>query len=351
MSGRSMNWGDARQAFSESRGSGGNSGFRFVISDKESVPVRFLIPESGDEPYIYKRHYVKNKGYHVCAEDLAEDNKHAGCVICVEAKNQGKKGPVGLSNRAFAFSVYDPRKTHVFKEKVAGKDGKESKYHPCADDPTCRWCKKGDVPKVNGLRHWTLSGKVAQQLETWERQVLGKNCAACDRGTIKVTSYVCPKCEAEMEIDDPNEESRCFECSNASKKKGGPKVVMVHPQEVVVCSRGCDDARRKSLADSWIMVTRSGADQDTSYNFTVTEEPMEVPSDVKSIDFKTNPDFKPAPANEQAAMLQVQNPFRGGRRPAAAEDPDDDDNDGAPGPGYDAAAPDGDDDEDDSIFK
>lgn len=321
---RMLDWGEATKALNENRG--GRGGFRFAIQDGESVPIRFLIPEDG-KPFIFKRHYVNNKGYHVCAEDAVADGKHSGCVFCHEARKE-KKGPISLSQRVLAFSVFDPRKQHVFKEAVKGPSSdKPSRFHPCTDDPTCRFCRKGDEPKLNGLRHWTLSGKAAGQLRLFEQQVLGKNCAVCNGGKIKVTGYACPTCEEPMDIDDPNEEARCYECSKLAKKQGlKNSVVMVYPRELIKCSRGCEDPRRFSLADAWVVVTRSGNNQDTSYNFTTYQgdDPVEIPSDIKPIDFRSNRDFKPVPANEQAAAIGVRNPFGNRRNDEDDEDTKDD---------------------------
>jgi hypothetical protein len=84
---------------------------------------------------------------------------------------------------------------------------------------------------------------------------------------------------------------------------------MVHPQEVVVCSKGCKQARRTSLADAWVIVTRSGEKTSTTYNFGVGEiEPLD--DEIKPLDFPTLSEFQPLSAPEMAAKLGVQNPFR-----------------------------------------
>lgn len=318
---KTLNWGEvSKQAAS----SGQSSGYRMTIADGETVAIKFLIPDDGSEPFPYKRHYIKDKGYHVCAEDAAEEGNHAGCVFCREAG----KGPVGRVQRVFAFSVFDPRKQHIFKDpvKVKGFD-KPQRFANCPDDATCKFCRNGDEPKVNGVRHWTQSAKGAQQLRLWALQVLGKTCASCNAGKIKITGYECPRCEEPMDIDDPEEKSRCFECTKQAKKDGKSGGVSVLPREVLTCSRGCEEPRRLDLTDVWVEVTRSGADTSTTYNFTryLGDDPVKLPTDLAPINFSKNPAFIPKPANEQAVTLGISNPFKGGKKKSRDDDDDDED--------------------------
>jgi len=339
-----LNWGDAKKAMSE-RGGGTRNVYRFNIQDGETVKVRFI--GGPKEPHMYARHYSKKVNYQICASDAALEGKHQGCVFCYEAKKMGKEGGLSLGQRVFAFSLYDPRKYHKFNEEVEGPNGK-NKYQPCKDDPTCKYCRKGNDALVTGVRHWSLAGQTAAQLETFEREVLGKMCAACKTGDIKVTGYVCPTCEDALEVDDPTEELRCFECSNAAKKKGKSALVMVRPQEVVRCSNGCDDAKRITLDDAWVYITRSGERQDTSYNFApgpVRKD--DVPTDISPVDFAHNADFQPRPANEQAAILGVPNPYRAGKL-GQVDDPADDEVPFEPARGGRRAATDDTDDEDET---
>lgn len=329
--GKSLNWGEVEKTGKEFSGKGGG-GFHFQIKDGETVPVKFLIPDDGSEPFRYKRHFVVGKGYHICAEDAVAEGKHQGCVICYQAKAQGKGGGTGLAQPVFAFSVFDPRKVHIFKEptKVPGSD-EPTRYYNCPDDPTCKFCRRDDQPKLNGLRYWSLAFKTAQQLRLWEHDVLGKNCAACGTGKIERTGYVCPTCEEDLtdSVDDPDSEVKCFECSKLSQKKGGPKNIMVQPSEVVRCKRGCKNARRVSLSDVWVSVTRTGAKTDTTYNFTLHQgdDPAEIPADLQPVNFKTKSELKPDPANEQAIKLGVSNPYRGGKAAVADDEDDTDDSD------------------------
>lgn len=345
---KGLNWNEVNRQASKSGGGAGGGGYRLTIQDGETVALKFLFPDDGSEPFPYKRHYIKDKGYHVCAEDAAEDGDHAGCVFCHEAG----KGPVGRIQRVFAFSVFDPRKQHVFKEpvKIPGDEKKTSRFIDCPDDATCKFCRKGDEPKIKGVRHWTQSAKGAQQLRLWALQVLGKTCASCNAGKIKIKGYECPECGEPLEVDDPEEKVRCFECTKQAKKAGKSKGVDVMPKEVLSCSRGCDDARRLDLSDVWVEITRSGADTSTTYNYTryQGDEPAEVPKDVSPVNFTKSPDFKPKPANEQAAFLGISNPFKGGKK--KSRDDDDEDEDDEDDDDIETSDDDDDDDDSSSIF-
>jgi hypothetical protein len=304
-----LNWGDTKKAIDESRRSSRRTR-RFQIRDGESVSIRFLGDEK--EPFIYKRHFDnRNNRYIICAEDAVINGKHKGCVACYEAKRQGKQGQMRMSTRTFAFTIYDPRKFH-FVESNPEKE----KYQNCKDDPTCRWCRKGIEQRTNGVCNWSLAGTVAEQLQVFERDLLGQKCAICQLGTIKVKQYVCPECDTELDVDDPYEERRCFECGTKTK------VVMVKPREVVACSRGCKNARRTTLADAFVIVTRSGEAMNTAYNFSPGDIGP-IPSDWKDaspLDFAHDPEFLPLPANEQAAAIGIANPFRDPK----GDEPDDD---------------------------
>jgi hypothetical protein len=109
-------------------------------------------------------------------------------------------------------------------------------------------------------------------------------------------------------VDDPFEERRCFECGTKTK------VVMVKPKEIVVCSKGiCGaKARRTSLADAWVTVTRAGEQMNTTYNFSPGDiEPLpEALKGLKPVDFAHDPEFQPLSAGEQAAALGIVNPYR-----------------------------------------
>jgi len=311
MTGSRLNWGDTKKAINESkRGKGGR---RFQIRDGESVAIRFLVNDK--EPFIYKRHYDnRNSRYLVCAEDAVSQGKHPGCVPCYVAKQQGKSGQVRQAARVFGFSVFDPRKTHYLENE-------KDRYQTCKDDPTCKWCRKGFESRLNGVSHWSLAVAVAEQLQVFERDLLGIKCAACQLGTIKVKQYVCPECDTELDVDDPFEEARCFECGTKAK------IVMVLPREIVTCSRGCPKPRRTSLADAFVIVTRSGEGTSTTYNFSVGDI-APIPADwiVVPVDFARDPEFLPIGASEQAAALGVANPFRHGLESGRAGDdePDDD---------------------------
>lgn len=320
-------WDKANAAAKSGGGSGNSGGYRFNIGPGETVVVKFVPPNDGSEPFIYQRHYVVNKSYFPCAADKAADGKHDGCVFCFEAKKQGKDGNVGLPQRVFGFSVFDTRKYHKLDNKVTIDDParpgktKETQFVPCKDDPTCKWCRKGNEAKYNGMRQWSLSGKAMTQLQTFANEILGKKCGGCGRGLIKVKGYECPKCGEPMSPDDPTEEQRCMECSHEQGKKA---VVMVMPKEIVSCSKNCDNPRRVELDEAFIAVTRTGAKTDTTYNFTLGDFDDELPDDLKPIDFSKVSDAQPTSAQEQAITLGVRNPFKGQTSRKSDDDDDDD---------------------------
>lgn len=294
-----LRWGEVEKAAAERKKQRKQSR-RFVIQDGESASVRFLVNEN--EPYIYKRHFAnaagRNGRYLVCAEDAVRDGKHDGCVVCAVARSQGKGGNVRLSSRVYGFSVLDPRKYHRIEQ------GKEVEYDICTEDARCKWCRKGNDAKATGVCHWTLAEAVALLLKTFEHVLLGEKCAICQVGKIKVAEYTCPECGEVVEVDDPEAEVRCFTCNPK-------KIVMVMPQEAVRCSKGCKNARRTSLADAWVIVTRSGSGTSTTYNFAPGEVAAlgEEWKDAVPIDFPNITEFQPESASEQAVILQVKNPF------------------------------------------
>lgn len=308
-----LRWGEVEKAAAESKKQRGNKSRRFVIQDGETAMVRFLV--NPNEPFIYKRHFANNAGrngrYLVCAEDKAREGKHSGCVVCAVARSQGKGGNVRLASRVYGFSVLDPRKYHRVEE------GKDVSYELCSEDARCRWCRKGNESKATGVCHWTLAEAVALQLKTFEHDLLGEKCAICQVGRIKVVEYVCPDCGEIVEPEDGTTEVRCFNCNPK-------KVVMVMPQEVVKCSKGCKGARRTTLADAWVAVTRSGSGTSTTYNFAPGEiGPMPKEwEDAEPINFEEIGEFQPETATEQAVILQVKNPFKD-----APADDDDEEND------------------------
>jgi hypothetical protein len=299
MSGRALNWAGVEKAASDRKAR--RQTRRFVIRDGETVQVRFLCPPN--EPYMYKRHFANNVGakgrYLICAEDIAHDGKHDGCVVCAVARAQGKKGAVRYAARVYAFSLLDPRKFHVLGE------GDDRAYEECSEDARCKWCKKGDEPKLNGVCHWTVSEAVANLIKTFDLTVLGKRCAACETGTIKVVEYVCPDCGELLEPEDPLALTRCFECDPK-------KPHMVVPAEVVRCSKGCKDARRTTLADAWVQVTRSGSGTSTTYSFAPGEVGAvdDAFGELTPVEFDKLEEFKAESAMEQAAVLGVANPFK-----------------------------------------
>lgn len=305
MAGVELNWGDANRAMAKSSsGSGGAK--RFQIKDGETVGIRFL--GGRGEPFIWKRHFVKQgKGgvYFVCAEPAHRDGKHEGCVGCFLARAQGKKGAYKFPQNVASFSVLDPRRFHMLDEEYQG-----SKFHLCKktddddDDSVCRFCRKGNKPKLSGVRHWTVAKKVFEQIRDFAKR-LSNRCAACGIGKITTIGYVCPECANPLEPDDPNEEQKCFECSTKSKP------VMVLPVERVECSKGCKKPRRALLADVWVNLTRSGERTETTYNFERGDiEPLpEKFADLKPINFAKEDEFEPLSAAGQAQLLGVRNPF------------------------------------------
>lgn len=344
----SLAWEEVEKSVKESKSRQGGGGRRLFLDTDQPTEIRF-IGLNGKEPYIYKRHYdAKTKRYIVCAEDEAKEGKHEGCVVCMLAKTlRGREARVKSPQRLYAVTVFDPRKYHYVESKPEGEQ-----YQPCTkdDEGQCRWCKRGIERKINGVRHWSMAEQVIMQLRTFEKDVLGKKCAR-DGGRIKVVGYQCPTCETEMEPDDPTEEIRCIAC----EKEMGKKPVLRKPKEVISCKTCGPKARRISLADAWITITKTGQKQSTSYNFNPGETEPFDPEDVlkefpdlkkiKAIKFSAHPDFQPDSAGEQAAILGVKNPFKATAK--ADEEEDDDDDDDIEYKGKKRKPKDEDDDEDD----
>lgn len=323
-----LKWDEVERSAKESqaRKSGGH---RLFLESGEPTEIRF-IGLNNNEPFIYKRHFDgKTKKYVNCAQDHAKEGDHEGCVACAIARTlRGPTARLKSPQRLYAVSVFDPRKTH-FVEKYEGND----RYQPCTDDETCRWCRKKVERRINGVRHWSMAEGLILQLRTFERDVLGKKCAR-DGGRIKVTGYVCPTCEDELEVDgDPTDEMRCRNCEKEQEKKP----ISVVPKEVVTCKTCGPKGKRLTLADAWVSVIKTGQKKNTTYNFSVGEI-EEFDADVflkdfpdlkkiKPIKFEGHPDFEPPSAGEMAALLGVDNPFGKSSKKRRDADEDDDDED------------------------
>jgi hypothetical protein len=320
----SLRWDEVEKSAKENQAKQ-SSTRRLFLETGEPTDIRFIGLEN-DEPFIYKRHFDgKTKKYINCAEDHAKAGEHEGCVACAIAQSmRGKDARLKSPQRLYAVSVFDPRKQH-FVEKLEGNE----RYQPCADDETCKWCRRGIERTINGVRHWSLAEGLVLQLRTFERDVLGKQCAR-DGGRIKVTGYVCPTCENELEPDgDPTEEMRCRDC----EKEQGKKPIQVVPKPVITCKTCGPKGRRLTLADAWVSVIKNGQKKNTTYNFSVGEiEPFdpdvylkEFPKlkKIKPVVFEGHPDFEPPSAGEMAILLGVDNPF--GKSSKKRRDPDEDD--------------------------
>ena len=345
----SLNWDEVERSAKEAKKQQ-NAGRRLFLENGDAAEIRF-IGLGKNEPFIYKRHYdAKSKRYIVCAEDHVKAGEHEGCVVCALARTlRGKEARVKPPQRLYAVSVFDPRKYHYVESKPKGEQ-----YQPCTDDDSCRYCRKGNERKINGVRHWSMAEGLVLQLRQFERDVLGKTCAR-DGGRIKVTGYECPTCEAELEPDDPAEEMRCVSC----EKEQGKKPVQVLPKEVVACKTCGPKGKRLTLADAWVSVVKTGERKNTTYNFNVGEvEPFdpdvflkEFPDlkKIKPINFSENADFEPPSAGEMAAILGVDNPFgRSKKRRDEDDDDDDTEDDDDDRPAKRRAKDEDDDDEDDA---
>jgi DNA-directed RNA polymerase subunit RPC12/RpoP len=170
------------------------------------------------------------------------------------------------------------------------------------------------------------------QLRSFENEVLGKYCAKCKTGRIKVIKYQCPTCEEQIEPDDPTEKIRCLTCESEQKKKP----VLVQPKEVLVCKNGCSKPRRVSLSDTWVSISRAGTGPQTTYNFAAGEVEKFDPAPfmkefelkkIEPIDFENNGDFIPLSTGEQAAVLNIDNPFGEGGSSRRKKKDDDDEED------------------------
>jgi hypothetical protein len=346
----SLQWDEVEKSVKESKRRSGGAN-RFYLSDGESAEIR-LIGVGHGEPHIYKRHYdAKTGAYLVCAEDKAKEGEHEGCVACAVAKGlRGKTARLKSPQRVYGLSVFDPRKYHYVEKKPKGEQ-----YQTCTDDESCRYCNRDMERKINGVRHWTLADNLIMQLRMFEHDTLGKKCAKCDNGKIKVLRYQCPVCEEELEPDDPTEDVRCISCEKELKKKP----VLRRAKEIVSCRNCGPKGRRVTLANAWIEVSRSGQRAQTTWNFNVgdvepfnpdpfiKEFPDAFKGGVEPIDFANHPDFEPLSAAQMAALLDVDNPFGGKSRKKSDDDDDEDDDEDIKPRGKKKRAADDDDDDDD----
>lgn len=347
----------------QKRRGGGGGGFRdqFKPPGADEEPARIVLfrPE---EPYKIKLEHeghkdvVLERDYGIvyehfnasemkgcrCTAGLRREDVEDGdwiitegsgnCVPCYEID----AGAANISSRKLhLFNLIELGYFHEVKvqkesKSPKAKDGKIeiTELRPCRGK-RCKYCKKG-VEKTYGRRmYWPLGPMHVEQLINIEFAVLGRKCKC--GGKITPRAFICPECEDAVRDleDDPiekgelkklrEEEHQCPHCDFTG-------VLIEYPQ----CDN-CKDPQPLTLWDVAMEVYKSG--EKTQSVIQVSDfEPLTVETRAKIKD-KMKPfewdklfGYRMLKPEEQARLLNLDNPFSGkGKDEKGGDDWDDDD--------------------------
>jgi len=295
-------------------------------------------PEEPRETLVHTVSPGRNKFFY---EPCAKGHKdHDGCVYChaVKANDRRTKRP----SKNFYFSIADTRWVHKTKNdersEKAGRDVFDWADCPRTDDEPntpCKLCKRKVPRERRGKCKLRLGLTVAIGLNNLNES-LKKRCTSCNTGKISIVGYRKGK-KVIPDLEDLDEEEQAgweaeYECSKCDKPSPG------------------------SIFAAPITMMRNGTGQATTYVFTREDEFQDPPEWVQELEpLDWDKVLKPRSAENQAKLLDIDNPFEEGAQPrkrnkSAADEYDEDedafgDDDDEEEPKK--SKPKGDDDEDD----
>lgn len=290
-------------------GDGGEYARKLIMKDGETAVVYFS--GSVDEPYIIRQHFHPTFKYFYCGG--------AKCVACAEAAKGNTAYKKGTA--VAAFNVIDTRWFH----KIPRSSDKERyDYVPCEDDASCTMCRR----KIERLRAGKRLGEFAL---TWgdalgaQEEKIGKKCASCHSGQIRVVEYTCPECTELLDwAPESGEEGgegdgQLIKCGACRRR--------VMPVEVIECTK-CSKPVRGTIFDFGcpVEITRSGQRKQTSYNFNPIWPPPPVPDwvlakEMEPFDLEAKYAQMVLSPSAMAEKLQVSNPFDKEERQSVDDNP------------------------------
>lgn len=285
--------------------------------------TKFWFNGGPEEPYERRTHRMKSKERKFDRQTCTDNEE---CVFCYSREN-GNKGVNGSSS-AHAYNIVEtvyyhkaPMLDRDTKKPVQKRDGSGPMMidKACAGPDRCVQCKKKEERFRGGDKVLDIATMFGDQLIE-EAMAISGACAACwqgngdeDSGTgrIEVTHLECPECSTHIPMADFDPMvADTIECPNkkCESRKGAEKWEVV-PVEVVVCSNGCENAKRVSIFDGPWEMTKSGKDTATRYTFKfqgVQPRPewlmeYEAADLVKALG--------PLSPRKQAEILGIANPF------------------------------------------
>lgn len=194
----------------------------------------------------------------------------------------------------------------------------------------CRYCKKG-IDRVYGRRmYWELGPMHTEQLVNLEVNVLGRNCAC--GGKIKPRAFLCSECEEavrDLESDPLEEKGELkslredeHECPHC-----GHEGMLVEYSQCDSCSK----PRPLTLWNSVMEIYMSGTGKQSVLQISDCEPisvklAAKIKDQMKPFDWNKLWSYKVLDPDEQAARLNITNPFKKGGKDTKGGDDWDDDN-------------------------
>ena len=344
------------------KGKGGGGGFRdqFKPPAADEEPARIMLYRP-DEPYKIKLEYeghkdiILERDYGIlmehfnasemrgcrCTAGLRREDVEEGdwiitggsgtCVPCYEIESGADNinhRKVHLFNLILLGDFHEVKVKKESKSKKA-KDGKieVTEYRECRGK-RCKYCKKG-VEKTFGRRmYWPLGPMHVEQLVNIETAVLGRQCKC--GGKISPRAFICPECEdAVRDLDDDpieekgelkklrTEEHQCPHCDYYG-------MLIEYPE----CD-DCDDPRPLTLWDVEMEIYKSGEKtqsviQASDFSPISVKLKAKVKDKMKPYNWDKLFSYRLLKPEEQAKLLNLENPFSGKGKDEKGGDPWDD---------------------------
>ena len=268
-------------------GGGGGGGprihvpeFRLFDSPEERKAVIWFVGAQSS-PYVYEAHRVK-----VAREGRKPKYEKFRCALdkaptCAWCDRSASSDAVARPSAHAAFTVIDTR--WVIQAPWI-RDGEVVKKSDGSQVMVQKPCKQGTPGAERaGRKAWYLSVRYAETLDTQATEV-AQRCANCwnpdpeECGLIEHLAWECAKCSHRVTTHGDYAGLSAVKCPRC-KFEG-------RLREVVECSK-CDSPRRVSYGDGPWVVTKSGSQKNTNWNFQFLglKEPPEWILDYEPLDF------------------------------------------------------------------
>jgi len=282
----------------------------FVPPEKDTLEdwtQAFMLRYKQIEPFIYDQHYchgVHGKdAYGTCAKSWAAQD----CVDCY-LKSCGDKRISFKPTNVFTFQPQ--RKFHKL-QSTRDKNKSDYLFCPAVEGDHCAYCQQGLEAKDEGVKYVSFADTHAGGVVACAERV-SKRCGFCGIGFVKNAGWQCanPDCGEPLTytpppIPAPENWDPAITCPACKVRN--------RPEELVTCNKGCAAPRRCQLHDVDVIVTRTGGDKSTSYQFSEQFPAEPLPAALMKLKLPNYElAFKPKDINEQCRVRGlVQNPFTG----------------------------------------